>query len=77
MKPVKVIVEKHPDGYVAYSLRLKGVAVGQGDSYEAAMADIGSAINFHIETFGPAVLDIDLPILGAIVAETAIERDES
>ena len=40
MKPIKVIVEKHPDGYIAYALGLKGVVVGQGDTYEAAMADI-------------------------------------
>ncbi len=25
---VKVIVEKHPDGYVAYPLGLKGVVIG-------------------------------------------------
>jgi len=53
MKPIKVIVEKHPDGYIAYPLGLKGVVIGQGDSYEAAIADVRSAINFHIETFGP------------------------
>jgi predicted RNase H-like HicB family nuclease len=53
MKPIKVIVEKHPDGYIAYPLGLKGVVIGQGDTYEAAMADVRSAINFHIETFGP------------------------
>jgi hypothetical protein len=28
----KIIVEKHPDAYVAYPLGLKGVAVGQGDT---------------------------------------------
>lgn len=50
---VKVIVEKHPDGYVAYPLGLKGVVVGQGDTYEAALADVTSAVKFHIETFGP------------------------
>lgn len=73
MKPVKVIVEKHPDGYIAYPLGLKGVVVGQGDTYEATMADVRSAINFHVETFGSEVLDIDPPILEAFVAETAIE----
>jgi len=52
MKPIKVIVDKHPDGYIAYPLGLKGVVVGQGDTYEEAMADIRSAISFHIETFG-------------------------
>jgi predicted RNase H-like HicB family nuclease len=27
--------------------------VGQGDNYEAALADVKSAIKFHIDTFGP------------------------
>ncbi len=52
MRQVKIIVEKHPDGYVAYPLGLKGVIVGQGDSYEDALADVKSAINFHVESFG-------------------------
>jgi predicted RNase H-like HicB family nuclease len=73
MKPIKVIVEKHPDGYIAYPLGLKGVVLGQGDTYEEAMADVRSAIAFHIETFGAEVLEIDPPILEAFVAETAIE----
>ena len=55
MKQIKVIVEKHPDGYVAYPLGLKGVVVGEGDTYEQALADVESAIRFHIETFGTDV----------------------
>jgi predicted RNase H-like HicB family nuclease len=51
-KNVKIIVEKHPDGYVAYPVGLKGVVVGEGDSYEEALADAKSAVHFHIETFG-------------------------
>ena len=58
MKQCKIIVEKHIDGYVAYPLGLKGVVVGQGDSYEDALADVKSAIKFHIETFGNEVLDV-------------------
>jgi predicted RNase H-like HicB family nuclease len=73
MKPFKVIVEKHPDGYIAYPLGLKGVIVGQGDTYEAAMADVRSAMRIHVETFGPEVLEIDPPVLEAFVAEAAIE----
>lgn len=57
MKRLKVIVERHPDGYVAYPLGVKGVVVGQGDTYEEALADVKSAIRFHIESFGPEVLD--------------------
>lgn len=51
MKQVKVVVEKHPDGYVAYPLGMKGVVVGEGDTYDEALADVKSAIDFHIETF--------------------------
>jgi predicted RNase H-like HicB family nuclease len=69
----KIIVEKHPDGYVAYPLGLKGVVVGQGDTYDEALSDVKSAIRFHIETFGEDVLDIDPPILEAFVAEARVE----
>lgn len=75
MKAVKIIVEKHPDGYVAYPLGLKGVVVGQGDSYEEALADVKSAIRFHVETFGKEVMEIDPPILEIFVAEAALEMD--
>jgi predicted RNase H-like HicB family nuclease len=54
---VKVIVEKHSDGYVAYPLGLKGVVVGEGDTYEEALNDVNSAIRFHIETFGNEVFE--------------------
>ncbi len=52
MRQIKVIVEKHPDGYVAYPLGLKGVVVGEGNTCEEVIADVKSAIKFHIETFG-------------------------
>ena len=51
MKPFKIVVEKHPDTYVAYPLGIRGVVVGQGDPYEAAVADLKSALQFHLETF--------------------------
>jgi predicted RNase H-like HicB family nuclease len=72
MKQYKIILGKHPDGYVAYPLGLKGVVVGQGDTYEEALSDVKSAIRFHIETFGEEVLEIDPPILEAFVAETGV-----
>lgn len=72
MRQVKIIVEKHPDGYVAYPLGLRGVVVGEGDSYEEALADATSAIRFHVETFGPEVLDVDPPVLEAFVAEARV-----
>lgn len=72
MKQYKIIVEKHSDGYVAYPLGLKGVVVGQGDTYEDALADVKSAIRFHIETFGKETLDVDPPIIEAFVAEAGV-----
>ena len=72
MTSIKIIVEKHPDGYVAYPLGLSGAVVGQGDSYEAALADVGSAIAFHIETFGAEALEPDSPVLEAFVAEAIV-----
>ena len=72
MKQFKIIVEKHTDGYVAYPLGLKGVVVGQGDTYEDALSDVKSAISFHIETFGKEVLETDSPVLEAFVAEARI-----
>lgn len=73
MRQFKIIVEKHADGYVAYPLGLKGVVVGQGDTYEEALSDVKSAIRFHIESFGEAAVDVDPAILEAFVAETGIE----
>lgn len=52
MQRFKIIVEEHSDGYVAYPLGFKGVVVGQGDTYEDALADVKSAMKFHVETFG-------------------------
>jgi len=72
MKQDKIIVEKHQDGYVAYPLGIKSVVVGQGDSYEDALADVKSAINFHIETFGDEAFSVEPPILEAFVAEAGI-----
>jgi len=72
MKQFKVIVEKHPDGYVAYPLGFKGIIVGEGDTYEEALADVKSAIHFHIETFGQEVIEVESPILEAFVAEAGV-----
>jgi len=72
MRPLKIIIEKHPDGYVAYPLGVKGVVVGEGDTYEEALADVKSAIQFHVETFGKEVLESDPPVLEAFIAEAII-----
>ena len=74
MRQIKIIVEKHPDGYIAYPIGLKGVIVGEGNTYEKALADIKSAIQFHIETFGAEAIDtIEMEeIMETFVAEVAV-----
>ena len=73
MKQIKIIVEKHPGGYVAYPLGLKGVVVGEGDTYEEALTDIKSAVKFHIETFGEGALELEDNV-ETFVAEVAVYK---
>lgn len=73
MRTFKVVVEKHPDGYVAYPLGIRGGVVGQGSTYDEALADVTSALRFHLETFGVSELEEDPPILEAFVAEATVE----
>lgn len=72
MKSIKIIIEKHADGYIAYPLGLKGVVIGEGDSYEEALADVKSAISFHVETFGTEALEDESPVLEAFIAEAGV-----
>ena len=69
---MKIVIEKHADGYVAYPLGLKGVVVGEGDSYEQALDDVRSAIKFHIETFGAEVLEEESPVIEAFITEAQV-----
>ncbi len=75
MRKIKVVIERHEDGYVAYPLDLrKGVAiVGQGDSYEEALADVTSAIKFTLESSSEAeIFDDELPAVEVFVAEIEV-----
>lgn len=56
MRNLKIVIEQHEDGYVAYPVGLKGIVVGEGDSVEAALTDVRSALQFHIESFGGEAL---------------------
>jgi hypothetical protein len=59
MQSTKIIVERHHDGFIAYPIGIKGVVVGEGDTCGEALADVKSALKFHMETFGREVLEID------------------
>lgn len=70
MRNVKIIVEKHEDGYVACPLGPGGVVVGEGDSYQEALDDVKSAISFYVESFGDQVLLAEPVVLETFAAET-------
>ena len=74
MKRLKFVVEKHRDGYVAYPLGLKGAVVGQGQSYESALADAKSAAAFHIESFGKEAFDDQDDVMEAFVTEASLTK---
>ncbi len=71
-EPIKIVVEKHKDGYVSYPLGIEGVVVGEGDTYEEALENVKSAIAFHIETFGEKVFKQESPIIEAFIAEAGV-----
>jgi len=71
MRNLKIIVEKHVDGYIAYPIGLKGIVIGEGDTYEEALSDVRSAIEFHIESFGNDVFESE-EILEINVSEVSV-----
>ena len=71
MQPIKIIIEMHPDGYVAYPIGIKGIVIGEGDTYGEDLTDVKSAIQFHIETFGRESIEID-GISETFVAEVVV-----
>jgi predicted RNase H-like HicB family nuclease len=71
MKQFKIVIEKHHDGYVAYPIGVVGAIVGQGATYEEALADVKSAIACYIEVFGKEMLQ-DTPSVEVFIAEAGV-----
>jgi predicted RNase H-like HicB family nuclease len=69
---MKIIIEKHSEGYVAYPAGVQGIVVGQGKTFDEALHDVQSAIRFHIETFGRDSLESENPALDAFIAEAVV-----
>ncbi|MGK7938791.1 MAG: type II toxin-antitoxin system HicB family antitoxin [Crocosphaera sp.] len=71
IKQFKIVIEKHPDGYVAYPIGVVGAIVGQGDTYEEALSDVKSAIACYFEIFGTEILE-DTPTVEVFIAEAGV-----
>jgi predicted RNase H-like HicB family nuclease len=69
VRQFKIVVEKHPDAYVAYPLGTKGVVAGEGQTYEEALTDARSAIAFHLQSFGADAQEPETPVLEKFLAE--------
>lgn len=72
MREIRVVIERHEDGFVAYPIGLLGVVVGEGDTAEEALADVTGAITFHVETFGTAVWESDNRVLDVELRTTHV-----
>ena len=48
---LRVDLEQAEDGWLAYPDGIHGVVVAQGDTAAEALADLQSALRFHLETF--------------------------
>jgi predicted RNase H-like HicB family nuclease len=53
-------------------LGLKGAVVGEGDSYDSALADAKSAAAFHIESFGKEAFEDEDEVMEAFIAEASL-----
>lgn len=72
MRRFKIVVEHHPDGYIAYPLGMRGIVIGEGDNEKDAIRDVQSAIAFHEETFGPNTWLEDDTVIEATVVEAGV-----
>ena len=71
-KDIRILVEEHSDGFVAYPLGIEGAVIGQGDTAEEAIDDARSALEAHLAAFGESVLQAG-DVLSAFIREDAIE----
>ena len=72
MKQFRIIIEKHSDGYLAYPLGIKGAVVGEGDTYEEALADVKSAIRCYIEVFDTETMENESPAIETFLVEAEV-----
>jgi predicted RNase H-like HicB family nuclease len=74
MSKLKIVVEKHVDCYVAYPLGVDGAVVGEGDTFDEALADARSAIREYVDEFGVERLNLESPVLEARIVEAAASQ---
>jgi predicted RNase H-like HicB family nuclease len=67
--PLRLILEKHPDTYVAHVQGIPGTTViGQGATAQQALDDLKSTLRFHFETFAADLIQLHPDEDGIFVA---------
>ena len=77
MKNVKIVIERHEDGYVGYPLGFtRGAIVGEGETYGEALKDTERAIHAFIQHYGKekffSHIEEANPTIEAYIAETSV-----
>ena len=52
MAQLKIVVEQHSDGYIAYPLGIEDIIAGRGETHDLAVADVTSAIREYFDRAG-------------------------
>lgn len=60
MQKPEIVIESFEDGFVAYVRGVDGIVIGEGNTFGEALADVLSALQFHMETFGADTTNNDL-----------------
>jgi hypothetical protein len=70
---IKLIVERHPDTYIAYPLGIVGACVSQGDTYEEALAEVKVMLKELVDIYGEELFDDnENPVMEAFVEEAVM-----
>jgi predicted RNase H-like HicB family nuclease len=69
---VKIVIEKHTDGFIAYPIGYREIITGRGDTYEEALEEVKAAIMYRVTTFGKEVFEVDSPLIDAFMEDASI-----
>ena len=70
---IKIVVEQHPDTYVAYPLGINGAVVAEGDTADEALENAKVALQEFVDTFGQKVFQTEQPVMNAFLGETRLK----
>ena len=73
---IKLIIERFEDSYVAHPLGLRGVVVAQGDTFDEALRQAESAVESHLDAFGPEEFEEAEEVQEVFVAEILVRVPE-